>query len=96
LASVVFSPAALSDLWEIEGYIAHDDSVRASGYIDELVDACNGLADFPRRFRKTPRYGADAHVRVHGNYVIVYDVIGDEVRINAVVHRARDMDALLG
>ena len=64
--------------------------------IDELVDACNGLADFPRRFRKTPRYGADAHVRVHGNYVIVYDVIGDEVRINAVVHRARDMDALLG
>jgi plasmid stabilization system protein ParE len=64
--------------------------------VDELIASCMGLADFPRRFRRAPRYGPNAHRRSHGDYVILYDVVGEEVRILTIVHAARDIDALLG
>ncbi|MGJ3626538.1 type II toxin-antitoxin system RelE/ParE family toxin [Sphingomonas sp. MMS24-JH45] len=82
-----FSSGARDDLTEIGDYIAQRPPVRALTYMRELRAACADLAHFPQRFPRSPRHGDNAHRRVHGNYVIIYDV-ADEV-VHHHRHRSR-------
>lgn len=90
---VVLSPRALDDLSDIADFIARDDAARARSFVEELREACRDLGTFPRRYASFPRLGPNAHRRTHGNYVILYDV-EVEVNVVAVVHGARDIDAI--
>ncbi|MBY8828691.1 type II toxin-antitoxin system RelE/ParE family toxin [Hephaestia mangrovi] len=71
-----------------------------TGRKDRLPCAFHSQAAAPRTaaiaraFPAFPRFGARARRRVHGNYLIVYDVEPDVVTIIAVVHGARDIDEL--
>ncbi|WEJ58950.1 type II toxin-antitoxin system RelE/ParE family toxin [Devosia sp. FJ2-5-3] len=91
-----FSRDAKQDLFEIVRYIAQDNSLRASSFADELMLACQELADQPERFAVLNRY-ADRELRrrPYGNYSIIYTVGSEAVFIVRIVSSARDLDALI-
>ena len=54
------------------------------------------LADFPETWPVIPRYETqDIRRRVHGRYLIFYEIRGDQVTVLHVVNGAMDVDAIL-
>ena len=81
-------PEAIADRDAIYDYIEADDPAAALA-LDELFQEKAGrLVDHPR----LGRTGKEAETRelvAHENYLLVYDVTGDIVRVLRVVHAAR-------
>jgi plasmid stabilization system protein ParE len=93
---VVISAAAEADLESIGDWIARENPTRAESFIQELREACLSLANAPLGYSPVPRYEhADVRRRPHGNYLIFYRVMDDEVVVLHVLHGARDYDAVL-
>lgn len=93
---VVLTAEAECDLEAIGDTIARDSPERAISFIEELRDACLGLATFPERFPLVPRYEASGlRRRVHGRYLIFYRVEADRVAIIHILNGAQDYEALL-
>jgi toxin ParE1/3/4 len=89
------SRLARHDLERVRDWIARDNPERANSYVEELIDACEGLAEFPNRFPLARfRSRRPIRQRPYGNYLILYEVAADHVEIVGVVHGARDLDAL--
>jgi toxin ParE1/3/4 len=86
---------ARRDLERVREWIARDNPERANSYVEELIEACDGLAEFPNRF-PLARFRSRRPIRQRpfGNYLILYEVTTDHVEIIGVVHGARDLDAL--
>lgn len=93
---LAFSPEAEADLTDIAAYIAADDPKRALGFLDELEARCAALVDFPESGRARPELAPDLRSKPHGRYVIFYTPGADELRIERILHGARDMEAELG
>ena len=90
MTRIVWTEPALQDLGSIRGYIARDSEVYANALVLEIVEAVEGLARFPRLGRFVPELH-DGHTReiVVGNYRVVYDTVGDVMRVLTVLHGAR-------
>ena len=84
------------DLEAIAEWIARDNPVRAISFVDELLDRCHSLANYPDRF---PSYGEIGGRTVrkmsHEDYAILYVRLRGRVEIVHVVHGSRDLEALL-
>ena len=94
---VELSALAESDLLDIALYIAEDNPDRAFGFVDELQQACDGLADRPLRFPLLPGFEEKGiRRRVHGRYAIIYAVDPALVRVLRIVSAAMDMNRILG
>ena len=93
---VHFSPLAETDLVEIGVYIARDNPTRALSFIDELETQCDALGAFPGMGVARHDVAADMRMLPYGSYLIFYREQEDHVRIERILHRARDVDALLG
>ena len=93
---VRFSPLAETDLVEIGIYIARDNPKRALSFIDELEIKCDALGGFPGTAVVRHDVAADLRMLPHGSYMIFYREQEDHVRIERILHRARDVDALMG
>ena len=93
---VRFSPLAETDLVEIGIYIARDNPKRALSFIDELEIKCDALGGFPGTGVVRHDLAADLRMLPHGSYMIFYSEQEDHVRIERILHRARDVDALMG
>ena len=93
---VRYARRALLDLEGILAWIAVDDPIRADSYVDELIDTCEGLADFPNRYPRC-RFKSRRPLRqcIHDNYLILFEVRAAEVEIVAITHGARNINALL-
>jgi toxin ParE1/3/4 len=93
---VVITESAQTDLDEIPDYIAADNPGRAFSFIDELMNRCHELGDFPEAYPLVPRYEHQGfRRRVYGNYLIFYRVRSDRVEVLRLVHGARDYESLL-
>jgi plasmid stabilization system protein ParE len=93
---VELAAEAERDLERIGDWIARDNPARAASFVEELLTACLGLADFPERFPLVPRYERHGvRHRVHGNYMICYRVEREKVTVVHVLHGAMDYAALL-
>lgn len=90
-----FSPAADTDLVEIASFIARDNIPRAATFIDELEAACTRLVDFPHSGVARSDLRADLRSKPYGSYVIFYSVLVEVVRIERILHGARDVGAIL-
>jgi plasmid stabilization system protein ParE len=91
-----FSARAQRDLIAIGEWIRQDNPKRATTFVDELEKACRGLLEFPHAFPVSVRKdGRIIRKRVHGNYLILYEVFADRVVIAAVIRGARDLDTVL-
>lgn len=87
--TVEFSPTAIEDLQAVLVYIAADNPARAASFVDEIVDHCLAIPDFPEAAPLREELGAEMRVRVYGNYLILHRQTGDQVRIERVLHGRR-------
>ena len=88
---VSFSPAARDDLMEIAVYIAQDNPTRALTFVDELEDRCIGLGNAPDIGTARPELGKDIRLLPHGRYLIFYRKAHGGLRIERIMHSARDV-----
>ncbi len=92
---LLFSPRAALDIEEIGDYIARDNPTRALSFIEELQTHCDKIAKTPSAFPKREDLAPDLQMSVHGNYLILFRVSDDTVRIERIVHGARRMADLV-
>ena len=91
MAQIIWTREALADLAAIRAYIAQFDPDAAARFAVRLIEAGEGLADFPR---KGPEI--DDGLRrwsLVRPYSIRYLIDGDAVYIIDIVHGARDKTA---
>jgi toxin ParE1/3/4 len=88
------SPRAEADLGEIHRYIARDNPTAADRFVGELFDLFHLLARSPEIGQARPELRPNLRSMSHGNYVVFFYPTSDGAEIAAVVHGARDIDAL--
>ncbi len=86
--TLVWTRLAHLDRKEIREYIAQDNPAAALA-LDELVsEKAQRLADHPN-LGCPGRVTGTQELVAHRNYILVYDVAGDTVRVLRVLHAAR-------
>ena len=88
---VDFSPVAKDDLIDIAVYIAQDNPVRALSFVDELEAKCLGIGRMPGIGTVRPELGDGVRMLPHGRYLIFYRENEGMIRIERVMHGARDI-----
>jgi len=88
---VEFSPVAKDDLLEIALYIAQDNPVRALSFVDELEAQCLRLGQAVGIGAPRPELGEGVRMLPHGRYLIFYREHASMLRIERVMHGARDI-----
>jgi plasmid stabilization system protein ParE len=84
-----------SDLEQIADWIAEDNPRRAVTFIQEIREAFRRIADGPLHYQLRPDIGEDARIAVVGNYVILFRVDDQAIRIERVVFGGRDLPRIL-
>ena len=92
--SCVFSPLAESDLESIGDYIARDNPQRAVSFVLELKEQCSKICDMPLAFPLRPELGEGFRMVVFKSYLIFYRAFEKTVRIERVLHGARNIQVL--
>jgi toxin ParE1/3/4 len=96
LRRLELSPEAEADLFDIADYIARDDPLRARSFVDELEARCTSLTDYPDAARARPELAPDLRSIPHGRYIIFYTPGEETVRIERILHGARDVEGEFG
>lgn len=94
MPGVILSRRAEQDLTEITSYIALDNPTRAYEFEEDLLDRARQILAAPLAFRARPELGEGIRSCPLGHYVLFYTVSGRDIRIERVLHGARDLDAL--
>lgn len=94
MTAVVLSPLAESDLEDIADYIAADNPRRALSFVDELLDQCAKIAQFPQGHPSRDDLAPGLRMASHGRYLIFYNVLDADIRIERILHSARNLAAL--
>ena len=89
-----FSPTAEADLIAIASFIARENPPRAVTFVDELEGTCAKILDFPRSGVDRSEILAGLRSKPHGSYVIFYGIEGSVIRIERILHGARDLGAI--
>ena len=87
------SPAAEEDLEAIADYIAQDSPANAIRFIDELRVQCQRIAKAPMAYVARPELGEGLRSCAHGRYVIFFSPDAKVVRVERILHSARDVPA---
>lgn len=83
-----WTPEAIQDREAIFDYI-ETDNPNAALALDELFEEKAGrLVDHPGLGRRG-RVGSTRELVAHQNYILVYDVVNDSVRVLRVLHATR-------
>ncbi len=90
-----FSPFVKHDLAEIAEYISQDSPRHAVNWIRVLRSRFGDIANQPLLYRLRPELGVDARLAPVGQYVILFRIRKDTVRIERVVHGSRDLLPIL-
>jgi plasmid stabilization system protein ParE len=85
------SPGVPGDLEEIAEYIAQDSPRHAARMLRLLRARLKEIARNPKIYRLRPEIGADARLATVGNYVILFRIRQNTVRIERVVHGSREL-----
>lgn len=89
------SPCVPGDLEEIAEYIAQDSPRHAARMLHMLHARMKEIAQRPEIYRLRPEIGAEARLATVGNYVILFRIRKDTVRIERVVYGSRDLLTVL-
>lgn len=88
---------AEADLEAIAQWIGRDNPARAISFVDDLLERCLSLSEYPDRFPIHRELGGRIVRKMsHEDYVILYVRIADPVEVAHVVHGARNLEALKG
>jgi toxin ParE1/3/4 len=92
---LVFSPKAVDDLEEIGDYIARDNPERALSFIAEIEERCQNLLVAPSAFPARDNLLPGARMASYGRYLIFFRVVNGTVRVERIIHGARDLRNIL-
>ena len=87
-----FSPAAEDDLEESGDYIALDSPATAVQFIAKLRDQCERLLKSPLGYVARPEVGEGIRSCAHGRYVLFFRAGANVLRIERILHSARDIE----
>lgn len=93
---LVLSPMAVRDIEEIGDYIAQDNPSAAANFVSRLRARCRELAGAPMSGRLRPELMPNLRSVAVQRYVIFYTLGDREVRVERILHGARDIDAVFG
>jgi toxin ParE1/3/4 len=88
---IIFSPRATEDIEEIGDYIFSDNPKVAVKFVSDLRSRCDSLQNAPQGGMLRPELGQATRSIPFGRYVIFYTPRTDEIRIEHVLHGARDI-----
>ena len=88
MMELFWTPEAIQDRSEIYDYIEADNPVAALTLDELFAEKARYLVDHPGLGRPGRVVGTRELV-VHPNYILVYDVAGNRVRVLRVLHAAR-------
>ena len=95
MASVGFSPKSRQDLLDIGDYIAKDSRTNARRFVAKLLEQCQRIANAPLAYVRREDLAPGLRMAALGNYVIFFRVLEDNVRIERVLHGARNLPKVL-
>jgi plasmid stabilization system protein ParE len=90
------SPCVPGDLEAIAEYIAQNNPRHAARMLRVLHARMKKIAQQPEIYRLRPEIGAEARLATVGNYIILFRIRQDTVRIERVVHDSRELVTVLG
>jgi len=85
------SPRAAADLEEIGDYISRDNPARAVSFLEELYAAAERACDNPEAYPLRSDIAPGIRMAVHRHYLIFFQVLSSEVRVERVLHGARHL-----
>lgn len=92
--TLTLSPLAAQDIESIGDYIASDSPVRAVSFMEELYQQCQQIGETPTLYRQRPELGNNIRCCPYGRYLIFFTAQQNSVRIQRVLHSARDITQL--
>lgn len=92
---VRMSRRAETDLIEITDFIALDNPERATQFEDELLERAQKISTAPLGYVERPEFREGLRSCAHGAYVIFFTIDDHGVRIERILHGARDLGPLL-
>lgn len=96
MAPVTFSPKSRQDLLDIGDHIAKDSRANARRFVGKLIDQCQRIGRAPLGYVSREDLAPGLRLAASGRYVIFFRVLDGTVRIERVLHGARDLPLLLG
>lgn len=96
---LIFSLSAKRDLVEIQANLANLSASlpMARTFVSELREKCRHLSSLNGTLgRPRPELGEGLRSFAHGNYVIFFRYRDDRFEVIAILHGARDIDAIMG
>ena len=96
MAAVAFSPKSRQDLLDIGDHIAKDSRGNARRFVEKLVEQCQRIGHAPLAYTGREDLAPGLRMAPMGHYAIFFRVLGDVVRIERVLHGARDLPAVFG
>lgn len=95
MAPVTFSPKSRQDLLDIGDYIAKDSRANARRFVVQLIDQCQRIGRASLGYVSREDLAPGLRMAALGRYVIFFRVIDGAVRIERVLHGARNLPAVL-
>lgn len=93
---VVFSPKSRQDLLDIGDYIAQDSRANARIFVAKLIEQCRRISRSPLGYVSREDLAPGLRMAALGSYVIFFRVLDHVVRIERVLHGARNLPMLFG
>ena len=96
MASVTFSPKSRQDLLDIGDFIAKDSRANALRFVGKLMEQCQRIGNAPMGYTSRDDLAPGLRMAAIGRYVIFFRLIDSTVRIERVLHGARNLPVVLG
>ena len=95
MATVTFSPKSRQDLLDIGDTIARDSRVNARRFVGKLMAQCKRIGNSPLGYAGREVLAPGLRMAASGRYVIFFRVMDGTLRIERVLHGARNLPAVL-
>jgi toxin ParE1/3/4 len=92
MAGVAFSPKSRQDLLDIGDYIAKD----SRAFVAKLIEQCRKIGRAPLGYVGREDLAPGLRMAALDRYVIFFRVVDGVVRIERVLHAARNLPVVLG
>ena len=96
MAAVTFSPKSRQDLVDIGDYIAKDSPANARRFIGKLIDQCKRISRAPLGYVSREDLAPGLRMAALNRYVIFFRVLDGVVRVERVLHGARNLPVVMG
>jgi toxin ParE1/3/4 len=96
VAPVAFSPKSRQDLPDIGDHIAKDSRANARRFVAKPIEQCRRIGRAPLGYVSREDLAPGLRMAALGSYVIFFRVLAGTVRIERVLHGARNLPILFG